>query len=55
MGRCTCSCWYDGPFTMFGWLAPPQRATGGRPKKPGNAEFAPIEEAPGSHVKEKAP
>jgi hypothetical protein len=21
MGRCTCSCWYSGPSTMFGRLA----------------------------------
>ena len=54
--------WFDAAESIPGswwpawitWLA----AHGGRrvaaPKEPGNAEFAPIEEAPGSYVKEKA-
>jgi polyhydroxyalkanoate synthase subunit PhaC len=54
--------WFDAAESIPGswwpawitWLA----AHGGRrvaaPKEPGNAEFAPIEEAPGSYVKEQA-
>ena len=54
--------WFDAAESIPGswwpawisWLA----SHGGRrvaaPKEPGNAEFAPIEEAPGSYVKEKA-
>lgn len=55
--------WFDRAKSTTGswwpawidWLAP----HGGRrvtaPKEPGNAEFSPIEEAPGGYVKEKAP
>jgi polyhydroxyalkanoate synthase subunit PhaC len=54
--------WFDAAESIPGswwpawisWLA----SHGGRrvaaPKEPGNAEFTPIEEAPGSYVKEKA-
>ena len=54
--------WFDAAESIPGswwpawssWLA----SHGGRrvaaPKEPGNAEFVPIEEAPGSYVKEKA-
>ena len=37
------------------WLAPHGGPRVPAPTKPGNADFPPIEEAPGSYVKEKAP
>ena len=55
--------WFDAAESIPGswwpawidWLAP----HGGRqvpaPNEPGNADFSPVEEAPGSYVKEKAP
>jgi polyhydroxyalkanoate synthase subunit PhaC len=54
--------WFDAAERVPGswwpawidWLAPHSGATVGAPATPGNAEFAPVEEAPGRYVKEKA-
>jgi polyhydroxyalkanoate synthase len=54
--------WFDAAESIPGswwpawisWLAPHGGRRVAASKKPGNAEFTPIEEAPGSYVKEKA-
>jgi polyhydroxyalkanoate synthase subunit PhaC len=54
--------WFDAAERVPGswwpawvdWLAPHSGATVDAPATPGNAEFAPVEEAPGRYVKEKA-
>jgi polyhydroxyalkanoate synthase len=55
--------WFDAAESIpgswwpawYGWLAPHAGPKVNARKKPGNAEFPPIEEAPGAYVKQKAP
>ena len=55
--------WFDAAESVpgswwpawYAWLAPHAGPKVTARKKPGNAEFTPIEDAPGSYVKQKAP
>ena len=54
--------WFDGAEKVAGswwpawyaWLAPQSGPQISARRKPGNAEYTPIEEAPGAYVREKA-